>query len=76
MSQEKRDEKNKKRQEAYKKRKEQHLRIETTNGCILEMLVNNNIILLLMLLICAVSQLVDGQDASNKENMDPAETDD
>ena len=29
-----------------------------------------------MLLICAVSQLVDGQDASNKENMDPAETDD
>ena len=43
MSQEKRDEKNKKRREAYKRRKEQHLRIETTNGCILETLVNNNI---------------------------------
>jgi hypothetical protein len=29
-----------------------------------------------MFLICVVSQLVDGQDASNKENMDPNETDD
>jgi hypothetical protein len=29
-----------------------------------------------MLLICVVSQLVDGHDASNKENMDPNETDD
>ena len=29
-----------------------------------------------MLLIRAVSQLVDGQDGSNKENMDPNETDD
>jgi hypothetical protein len=29
-----------------------------------------------MLLICVVSQLVDGQDASNKENMNPNETDD
>ena len=36
--------KNKKnRREAYKRRKEQHLRIQTTNGCILETLVNNNI---------------------------------
>jgi hypothetical protein len=42
MSQEKRDEKNKKRREAYKRRKEQHLRNKTTNGCILELLVNNN----------------------------------
>jgi hypothetical protein len=33
--------KNKKRQEAYKRRKDQHLRIETTNGCI-QTLVNNN----------------------------------
>ena len=29
-----------------------------------------------MLLICAVSQLVDGVDASNKENMDLNETND
>jgi hypothetical protein len=29
-----------------------------------------------MFLICVVSQLVDGQDASNKENMDPTKTDD
>ena len=43
MSQEKRDEKNKKRREAYKRKTEQQLRIETTNGCILETLVNNNI---------------------------------
>ena len=43
MSQEKRDEKNKICGEAYKRRKEQHLRIQTTNGCILETLVNNNI---------------------------------
>jgi hypothetical protein len=34
MSQEKRDEKNKKRREAYKRKREQQLRIETTNGCI------------------------------------------
>jgi hypothetical protein len=33
----------KKRQEAYKRRKEQQLRIKTTNGCIVQMLVNNNI---------------------------------
>jgi hypothetical protein len=33
----------KKHREAYKRRKEQHLRIQTTNGCILETLVNNNI---------------------------------
>jgi len=32
--------------------------------------------ILLMLLIRVVSKLVDGQDASNKENMDPNETDD
>ena len=31
--------KNKKHREAYKRRKEQHLRIETTNGSIVEMLV-------------------------------------
>jgi len=43
MSQEKRDEKNKKRREAYKRTNEQHLCIETTNDCILETLVNNNI---------------------------------
>ena len=43
MSQEKRDEKNKKCREAYKRKKEQHLCIETTDGCILETLVNNNI---------------------------------
>ena len=43
MSQEKRDERNKKRREAYKRRKEQHLRIETTNGSIVEILVNDNI---------------------------------
>jgi hypothetical protein len=29
-----------------------------------------------MFLVYDVSQLVDGQDASNKENMDPNETDD
>ena len=29
-----------------------------------------------MFLICDVSQLVDGRGASNKENMDPNETDD
>ena len=29
-----------------------------------------------MFLICAMSQLVDGQDVSNKENMDPNETND
>jgi hypothetical protein len=29
-----------------------------------------------MFLICDVSQLIDGQDVSNKENMDPNETDD
>jgi hypothetical protein len=33
----------KKRRESYKRRKEQHLRIETTNGCIVQMMVNNNI---------------------------------
>jgi len=43
MSQEKRDEKNKKRREAYKRKTEQQLRIETTNGCIVETLVNNDI---------------------------------
>ena len=43
MSQEKKDERNKKCREAYKRKKEQHLCIETTNGCILETLVNNNI---------------------------------
>ena len=35
--------KNKKRQEAYKRKREQQLRIETTNGCIVETLVNNDI---------------------------------
>jgi hypothetical protein len=29
-----------------------------------------------MFLICDVSQLIDGQDVSNKENMDPNKTDD
>jgi hypothetical protein len=46
MSQGKRDETNRKRREAYKRkkeRKEQHLRIETTNGSIVETLVNDNI---------------------------------
>jgi len=78
MSQEKRDERNKKRREAYKRKKGQHLHIETTNGSIVETLLSNNIdiTILLMLLIRAVSQLVDGQDGSNKENMDPNETDD
>jgi len=78
MSQEKRDERNKKRREAYKRKKGQHLHIETTNGSIVETLLSNNIdiTILLMLLMRAVSQLVDGQDGSNKENMDPNETDD
>jgi hypothetical protein len=35
--------KNKKRQEAYKRKKELQLRIETPNGCIVQMLVINNI---------------------------------
>ena len=62
MSQEKRDERNKKRREAYKRKKGQHLHIETTNGSIVETLLSNNIdiTILLMLLIRAVSQLVDG----------------
>ena len=40
--------------------------------------MNDNIIriLLLVILIFDVSQLVDGVDASNKENIDPTETDD
>ena len=29
-----------------------------------------------MFLLCDVSQLVDGEDASDKENIDPNETDD
>jgi hypothetical protein len=67
----------KKHREAYKRRKEQHLHIENTNGRIMETLLNNiDITILLMFLICCMSQLVDGQDASNKENMDPNETDD
>ena len=78
MSQDKRDETNRKHREAYKRRKEHHLRVETTNGSIVETLLSNNIdiTILLMLLIHVVSQLVDGQDAPNKENMDPNETDD
>ena len=44
MSQEKKDERNKKRREAYKRRKEQHLHIETSNGSIIaHTLVNKNI---------------------------------
>jgi hypothetical protein len=46
MSQEKRDDTNRKHQEAYKRRKErkeQHLHIETTNGSIVKMMVNDNI---------------------------------
>jgi hypothetical protein len=43
MSQEKKDERNKKRREAYKRRKEQHLHIETSIGSIAHTLVNKNI---------------------------------
>jgi len=32
MSQEKRDERNKKRREAYKRKKEQHLHVQTIDG--------------------------------------------
>ena len=39
MSQDKRDETNRKHREAYKRRKGHHLSIETTNGSIVEMLV-------------------------------------
>jgi hypothetical protein len=35
--------KNKKHREAYKRKREQQLRIETTNGCIVQTLVNNDI---------------------------------
>ena len=68
----------KKVEKHIKEKKGQHLHIETTNGSIVETLLSNNIdiTILLMLLIHAVSQLVDGQDAPNKENMDPNETDD
>jgi hypothetical protein len=78
MSPEKRYERNKKRRKAYKRKKGQHLHIETTNGSIVQTLLSNNIDITtrLMLLIYVVSQLVDGQDASNKKNMDPNETDD
>jgi hypothetical protein len=43
MSQEKKDEINKKHREAYKRRKEQHLHIETSIGNIAHTLVNKNI---------------------------------
>jgi hypothetical protein len=43
MSQEKKDERNKKRREAYKIRKEQHLHIGTSIGSIAHTLVNKNI---------------------------------
>jgi hypothetical protein len=78
MSQEKRDERNKKHREAYKRKNGQHVHIETTNGSIVETLLSNNmdITILLIFLICDVSQLVDGHDTPDKENMDPNETDD
>jgi hypothetical protein len=43
MSQEKKDERNRKRREAYKRTREQRLHVEANNGCLIEMLVNYNI---------------------------------
>jgi len=76
VSREKGRKKIKKRREAYKRRKEQQLCIETVNGCIVEILVNNNIDITIHVSRSAMSQLVDGQDVLNKENMDANETND